>query len=1339
VVDEPWEFWVDRGGTFTDIVARRPDGALVAHKLLSVSPAYRDAAVAGIRHLLGVAPGAPLPADKIAAVRLGTTVATNALLERKGEPTVLVITEGFGDALRIAYQNRPRIFDRHIVLPEQLYDRVIEVPERVGAHGELVRALDEAQAERDLRAAYADGFRAAAVVCVHGYRYPAHEARIGELARRIGFAQVSESHEVSPLMRLISRGDTTVVDAYLSPVLRRYVDEVAAELAGVRLLFMQSNGGLAEAAAFRGKDSILSGPAGGIVGMARTAAAAGFDRVIGFDMGGTSTDVSHYAGEFERQYETQVAGVRMRAPMLSIHTVAAGGGSILHFDGGRYRVGPDSAGAAPGPACYGHGGPLTVTDANVLLGRVQPEYFPRVFGESGDQPLDAEVTRRRFAELAARITAATGDTRGPERVAAGFLEIAVANMANAIKKISVQRGYDVTRYALSTFGGAGGQHACAVASALGMTSVLIHPLAGALSAYGIGLADVIAMRESAVEAPLTDGLAARLPAEAFRPLEESALADLAAQGALPRDPAVPADSGAAPAAIRLVRRAHLRYDGTDTPLQVPYGTAEEMTAAFERAYGSRFSFLMPGKQIIVEAVSIEAAVTAAPPADYAPSITQALPITQALTSQGPAVSHGQRRNRHVASNSVGDAEPVERVRMFAAGEWAEVPLYRRAELSPGQAVHGPAVIAEDLATTVVEPGWRASVTDRLDLLLTRAALPATAAKSRMRKAASPGPRTPEDAASPRALASPPAVSGALAPSAAPIGAEGANDQRDGDPDPVLLEVFGNLFMAIAEQMGERLRSTAHSVNIKERLDFSCAIFDAGGGLIANAPHIPVHLGSMGESIKMVINRNKGLSRIKPGDVYALNDPYHGGTHLPDVTVITPVFAKSAVLHDRGSKTADSASYDPRSWPPREAAPLSPEISGVEPTRHPADAQPQRPDIWFYVASRGHHAEIGGISPGSMPATSTRIEEEGVLIDNWLLVENGRLREDETAELLTSAEYPSRNPDTNLADLRAQIAANEKGVEELHRMVGQYGLDVVQAYMRHVQENAAEAVRNVITRLTDGEFSYEMDNQAKIHVKITVHHDTRTATIDFTGTSPQLHDNFNAPSSVAMAAVLYVFRTLVDKDIPLNAGCLKPLNVIIPPKTMLSPVYPAAVAAGNVETSQAVTGALYAALNIMAEGSGTMNNVTFGNERYQYYETVASGSGAGEGFDGTDVVQTKMTNSRLTDPEVLEWRYPVRLESYAIRRGSGGDGRWHGGDGGIRRIRFLGPMTVTTLSGHRRVPAFGLQGGAPGALGRHWVERADGTVTPMRGCDTATLAPGEVFVIETPGGGGFKDS
>jgi 5-oxoprolinase (ATP-hydrolysing) len=1193
-MDGRWDFWIDRGGTFTDVVARRPDGGLQVAKLLSHDPSrYGDPAIEGIRRLLRVPPGEPVGSDRVREVRLGTTVATNALLERKGEPCVLVITQGFADALRIAYQARPAIFDRHIVLPQMLYSRVIEARERIAADGKVIVPLDEDAVTRDLRAAYDEGFRALAVVCLHAYRYRQHESRIGEIARQAGFTQVSESHATSPLMKLISRGDTTVVDAYLSPILARYSQHVASELPGVPVQFMQSNGGMTSAATFRGKDAILSGPAGGIVGMARTAQAAGYSKVIGFDMGGTSTDVSHFAGEFERQYETEVAGVRMRAPMLAIHTVAAGGGSLLRFDGSRYRVGPGSAGADPGPAAYRRGGPLTVTDANIMLGRVQPDWFPKVFGPGGDQPLDAQVVLDAFGKLARRIGEATGAEPAPEEVAAGFVDIAVENMANAIKKISVQRGYDVTGYVLATFGGAGGQHACAVADALGITRVLIHPLAGVLSAYGMGLADVTAMREAAVEAPLTTELLPELDRVAAS-LEASARAELKAQ-----------ETG--PGLARTARRAHLRYAGTDTALPVPLGTLAGMTAAFERAYRQQFSFLMPDKPVVVEAVSVEASISPG----------------EARTWE-PGAAPGEAAARTVE--------------MCVAGEWRAVPLARRQDLAPGRRVDGPALIVEDFATTVVEPGWRAEVTGRGDLLLARTA-------------ARPGQR-----------------------------------DTSTEADPVMLEIFNNLFMSVAEQMGARLRATAHSVNIKERLDFSCALFDAGGGLIANAPHMPVHLGSMGESIKIVAQRNAG--RMRPGDVYALNDPYHGGTHLPDVTVVTPMF-------------------------------------GGDGKR-----------ILFYVASRGHHAEIGGITPGSMPAFSTRVQEEGVLIDNWLLVRDGRLREAETLALLRGAEFGSRNPEVNLADLRAQIAANERGVAELRRMAAHFGLDVVHAYMRHVQDNAEESVRRVIAGLRGGEYAYEMDNGAVIKVAVRADRAARTATIDFTGTSPQMPGNFNAPSSVAMAAVLYVLRTLVADAIPLNSGCLKPVEVIIPPGSLLAPRFPAAVAAGNVETSQAITGALYAALGVMAEGSGTMNNVTFGNEKYQYYETVASGSGAGEGFSGADVVQTHMTNSRLTDPEVLEWRFPVRVERYEIRRGSGGAGRWQGGDGGRRVLRFSEPVRVTTLASHRRVPPYGMAGGQPGALGRHWLERAGGEVVAMQACDSVEAAPGDRFIIETPGGGGY---
>ncbi|MFZ4270544.1 hydantoinase B/oxoprolinase family protein [Streptomyces arboris] len=1189
-----WEFWIDRGGTFTDVVGRRPDGRLVTRKLLSHDPGrYDDAAVAGIRLLLGLRDGEPVPADRVAAVRMGTTVATNALLERRGEPTVLLITEGFRDALRIAYQNRPRLFDRHIVLPEAVHERVIEVPERIDAEGHTVRALELDVVREQLRAAHADGLRSAAVVLMHGYRHPAHERAVAEAAREAGFTQVSSSHEVSPLIRLVPRGDTTVVDAYLSPVLRRYVDEVAARLEGIRLLFMQSNGGLREAAAFRGKDAVLSGPAGGVVGMVRTSQQAGHDRVIGFDMGGTSTDVSHYAGEFERELGTQVAGVRMRAPMMSIHTVAAGGGSLLHFDGRRYRVGPDSAGAEPGPACYRRGGPLTVTDANVMLGRIQPAHFPAVFGPDGDLPLDADLVRERFTELADEIGRATGDRPAEAEVAAGFLEIAVLDMANAVKKISVQRGHDITRYALTGFGGAGGQHVCAVADALSIDTVLVPPLAGVLSAYGIGLADATAMREQSVEAELDETVRGRVE-QLCAELADRTRDDLRADG-------VP-DS-----AIGTRARVLLRYAGTDAALAVALDSVAAMSQEFTAAHRSRFGFTMD-KPLVVETVSVEATGTTgehgADPADPAPR--------------------------------EGALQPRATVTMYAEGREQQAPLHRREDLRPTDTVTGPAVVAEDDATTVVDPGWQAATNATGHLVLTRAR-----------------PRPDRTAVGTRV-------------------------------DPVMLEVFNSLFMSIAEQMGVRLENTAHSVNIKERLDFSCALFDADGNLIANAPHIPVHLGSMGESIKEVLRRNEGT--LCPGDVYAINDPYHGGTHLPDVTVVTPVFEED--------------------------------------------------ELRFLVASRGHHAEIGGTTPGSMPAFSRTIHEEGVLFDNWLLVRDGTLREAETRDLLTSAPYPSRSPDTNLADLRAQIAANEKGIAELRRMTDQFGADVVQAYMGHVQDNAEESVRRIVAGLQDGGFRYETDAGAVIQVALTVDRDARSAVIDFSGTSEQQPGNTNAPRSVVMAAVLYVFRTLVGEDIPLNSGCLKPLDVRIPPGSMLDPTFPAATVAGNVETSQAVTGALYGALGGQAEGSGTMNNLTFGNDRVQYYETVASGSGAGDGFDGTDAVQTHMTNSRLTDPEILEWRLPVLLESFAVREGSGGAGRWHGGGGVERRIRFLEPVTVALLSGHRRVPPYGAEGGEPGALGEQYIERVGGAVERLEGCDTAELAAGDVLVVRTPGGGGY---
>ena len=1223
-----WQFWIDRGGTFTDVVGRHPDGTLVSAKLLSDNPEqYSDAAIAGIRRLLGVAPGEPMPADQIEAVKMGTTVATNALLERKGEPLLLVVTRGFADAPRIGYQARPRLFDRHIVLPELLHREVVEVDERMAADGSLVLPLDEANARLALQSAFDRGLRALAIVLMHAYRYPAHEARLAEIAQDIGYTQISVSHRASPLIRFVARADTTVVDAYLSPVLRRYVDRVSAGLPGVRLQFMQSNGGLTDAQTFQGKDSILSGPAGGIVGMARVSQAAGFEQVIGFDMGGTSTDVSHFAGEFERVFDTQVAGVRLRAPMMSIHTVAAGGGSILHFDGARLRVGPDSGGANPGPACYRRGGPLTVTDANVMLGKIQPDFFPKVFGPQGDAPLDREVVRERFAQLATTIAQATGRQLSPEQVAQGFIDIANANMADAIKKISVQRGYDVTRYALTVFGGAGGQHACAVADALAMSTVLAHPLAGVLSAYGMGLAEPASLRERSIERRLDEQALAEA-IEQIDALDRQARDDLIAQG----EPA---------AGLRLERRVHIKYQGTDTAVAVPLAAIDEMVSRFEAGYRQRFAFLLTGRPLAIESVSVEA---------ISPRTADDAPVPDGGHSAAPGAVANEKASEKTSgpSSAIAAPAPGAVVSLYSAGDWRDAPLFDREMLPSGAVIDGPAIVSDATATTIVDLGWRATMSPRGDLILVRV--------------------TPR-------------------PSLHAIGT---------DADPVMLEIFSNLFMSIAEQMGYRLQNTAHSVNIKERLDFSCAVFDARGALIANAPHMPVHLGSMGASVQAVIADNAGA--IAPGDVFVLNDPYRGGTHLPDVTVITPVF--------------DSAARE----------------------------------LLFWVGSRGHHADIGGLTPGSMPPDSRHIDDEGVLLTNVRLVSGGVLREREFRALLTGAVHPARNPDQNMADLQAQVAANEKGREELLRMVEHFSLPVVQAYMRHVQDNAAESVRRVIGALHDGRFELPFDNGAVIRVAITVDHQAQRASIDFTGTSAQQPNNFNAPLAVTTAAVLYVFRTLVDDDIPMNAGCLEPLDIIVPPGCMLNPHHPGAVVAGNVETSMSITNALYGALGIMACGPNTMSNFTFGSARYQYYETISGGSGAGGtfdakgrltgGFDGTAVVQTHMTNSRLTDPEVLELRFPVRLEGYAIRRHSGGAGRWRGGDGGVRAIRFLEPMTASMLGNSRVVPPFGAAGGASGAVANNYVLRADGRIEPMGHIGSAELAAGDCFVIETPGGGGF---
>ena len=1191
-----WDFWIDRGGTFTDVVARDPSGNIHAQKVLSENPeAYPDAALEGIRRFLDVATDAPIPADQISTVKMGTTVATNALLERKGDPTLLVITTGLKDQLEIGYQERPDIFAKEIIKPEMLYNRVSEAQERVLADGTVETPLDLEKLRGDLTAAFNEGIRSVAIVFMHSYAFPKHEKQAAELAREIGFEQVSASHDVSPLIKIVGRGDTTVADAYLSPILSRYVQRVSSALQGAegaapQVMFMASSGGLKSADLFQGRDAILSGPAGGIVGMAETGKLAGFEKLIGFDMGGTSTDVSHFAGEYERSFETQVAGVRMRVPMMRIHTVAAGGGSVLFFDGSRFRVGPESAGANPGPKCYRRGGPLTVTDANLMVGKLKPSFFPKIFGPNNDEPLDEEATRLAFQEMAEQI----GDGRSAEDVADGFLRIAVENMANAIKKISVQRGYDVTEYALNCFGSAGGQHACMIADTLGMTTVLIHPLSGLLSGYGMGLADLRASREQSIEAELDAETMRRVEDYGFD-MAQSAEDEVVEQGVSGDD-------------ISTITWLHLRYDGTDTALPVVLDQPDIMRRDFEDQHLQRFGFISPEKKVFASAIEVEA------------------------SGGGASLSESE-----LAETS--DALPVakEQLRFFSNREWHDAPVYLREQLKPGHRLSGPALVIEPNQTVIVEPGWELKLTARNHLQLTRVA-------SRSREV---------------------------------LGAEA---------DPVLLEVFNNLYMSIAEQMGEALRNTAQSVNIKERLDFSCAVFDADTDLVANAPHMPVHLGSMDKSVETIARERKG--EMKPGDSYMLNAPYNGGTHLPDITVITPVF------DDAGK------------------------------------------EILFYVASRGHHEDIGGLTPGSASPRAIHIDEEGVYVDNFKLVAEGVFLEDETHALLTGAKYPARSPAKNIADLKAHVAANAKGVTELKKMVDHFGLDVVQAYMRHVQDNAEESVRRLLSKLPDGAFTVHTDQGSQVQVKISVDQAARTAKVDFTGTSTVQPNNFNAPMPVTRAATLYVFRVMVDEPIPMNAGCLKPIELIIPQNSMLAPEYPAAVMSGNVETSQIVTNCLFAALNAMGPSQGTMNNLVFGDDVYQYYETICSGSPAGPGFNGTSAVHVHMTNTRLTDPEILELRYPVVLEEFSVRRGSGGKGKWSAGDGTYRRIRFMRDMKLTLLTSYRDVVPYGLDGGEPGKVGENWVRRNSGEMERLKGCDETNLSIGEAVVLMTPTGGGF---
>ena len=1195
-----WQFWIDRGGTFTDIIGRNPEGKISTHKLLSENPQqYSDAAIQGIRDILSLKSYDQIPLDKIDLIKMGTTVATNALLERNGERTLLAITKGFGDILRIGYQQRPNLFALDIKLPDMLYSEIEEIDERVDIHGNIIKKLDKSGTEVKLKKAFDNGYRSIAIVLLHGYRYKKHENQINLIAKKIGFEQISVSHQVSPLMKIVPRGDTTVIDAYLSPILRRYVNQFENALGTEKkdkgkLMFMQSNGGLTDAHFFQGKDAILSGPAGGVVGMVKTGEKAGFKKLIGFDMGGTSTDVCHYNGDYERTLETQVAGVRLRAPMMLINTVAAGGGSILHFDGSRYRVGPDSAGANPGPACYRNGGPLTVTDCNVMLGKLNPELFPKVFGKNANQQIDVNIVKEKFNVLAKEISNATKKAVSPIEVAEGFLSIAIECMANAIKKISVQRGYDVSKYTLSCFGGAGGQHACLVADSLGMKKIHLHQYAGVLSAYGIGLADSRTINDLAIELNLNKDIIESLSIQ-FNNLKKQGREEMVAQNLNSEK-------------LRYSSRIYLRYEGSDSALAVRFSEYQKIKSNFENIHKARFGFISPEKLLIVESIQVEVSC----PSEHVES------------------KNNKRTKR--------DTSSLARLNVVMNGDSNPTSFYHRNNISTHDKLIGPAVIIEDTSTIVIEPGWQASINNNFDLILER-----TEKKQRM----------------------------------SAIGTK---------VDPVMLEIFNNLFMNVAEQMGTVLENTASSVNIKERLDFSCALFSPTGDLVANAPHVPVHLGSMSESIKTIIRENN--KTMMPGDAFLINAPYNGGTHLPDITLIKPVYDK------------------------------------------------QEKKVIFYVATRGHHADIGGTVPGSTPAYSKHIKEEGILIDNFTLVSKGVFLEEEIYNLLSSGDFPARNIKQNIADLKAQVASAEKGAQELLGVIQNYGLKVVHAYMQHVQDNAEESVRRILDVISDSSFTYKMDDGYQVSVAISVDKKKRSATIDFTGTSHQHPSNFNAPSAICHAAVLYVFRCLVDDNIPLNAGCLKPLKLIIPEHSMINPEYPAAVIAGNVETSQYIVDTLFGALGVVAASQGTMNNFTWGNDRIQNYETICGGSGASAEQNGCSAVHTHMTNSRLTDPEVLEWRFPVRLESFSIRNNSGGDGIHKGGDGVDRRIRFLESMTVNIIAGHRVVPPYGIEGGKPGAVGENYVIHRDAQITELGTKGQIEVVKDDVFVLKTPGGGGY---
>jgi 5-oxoprolinase (ATP-hydrolysing) len=1202
-LDTSWRFWIDRGGTFTDVIGQVASGANsraeTSLKLLSASSAYPDAAVEAMRRILGAEPGEPFPAERVVSIKMGTTVATNALLERAGAKTLFVTTQGFADSVLIGDQARPDLFALTIRRPPPLYAGVVEADERLDAAGVVVRPLDAAALTEKLKEARAQGYVSAAIAFLHADLNPDHERAAGEIAKAVGFPFVALSHEVSPLPRFVPRAETTIADAYLTPILRDYVRQVESAVAGAPLYFMTSAGGLVRAEAFRGKDAVVSGPAGGVVGVARTAAQAKAPAVLGFDMGGTSTDVCRYAGHLERRDTARVAGAKIRSPMLDVETVAAGGGSILSFDGMRARAGPASAGADPGPACYGRGGPATVTDANLVLGRLDPRFFPSVFGPKGDAPLDPDAACARLADLATAMGAAS-----VEAAAEGFVAVAVEQMAQAVRRISTERGFDPREHALTAFGGAAGQVACQTAEALGVSEILCPRYGSVLSAWGIGQAQVTALRQAGLEVALSDdGLFA---------------ADLLLTKVEAQAREAMADQGAETGAVR--RTLRLRYDGADAELPVPYCELTEAKAAFEAAHQRLFGFIEPDRPILIAAVEAEAASHTAHPREGGdPSGLYGL--------QGAQADVGLSLDPRLRGD--------ERIRMFALGQWHDAPAIPADALTEAD---GPALIIRPDTQIALAPGWCATGQADGLIVLARTAAAATAAIALDR------------------------------------------------PDPVTLELFNRRFMGIAEAMGAALERTAHSVNIKERLDFSCALFDADGGLVANAPHMPVHLGSMGASVRAVRDRHPVLH---PGEAFALNNPYAGGTHLPDITVVMPVFM------DAG------------------------------------DAQAS-----FYVAARGHHADIGGVQPGSMPPFSKTIDEEGVMLDALPIMREGRFLEAETRAVLLSGPWPARNPETNLADLKAQIAACQAGASAVSEMIRTYGAQAVARYMTFVQQNAAAAVRRAVGRLSDGAARVPMDGGGEIVVTTTVDAAKGEATLDFRQSADQVPTNFNGPSAIVDAAALYVFRTLVDDDIPLNSGCLEPLNILTRPGSMLDPRPPAAVVAGNVETSQHVVDALYAALGVMANSLGTMSNFTFGDETRQYYETICGGSGATADAPGASAVHTHMTNSRLTDPEILERRFPVRVESFAVRRGSGGAGRMRGGDGSVRRIRFLAPMEAALLSSRREHAPQGLMGGGPALPGAQRLIAASGAVTDLPGCFALDVEAGDLIEIETPGGGGF---